>query len=113
MRVNGGWLLGALGLGTDFEAGKGFAFLLQDGNDIVAGAAAQADQDQFHRAITAGFVAVDDDRVSAVSDPAEALLFNPGSFCGGHNLLPINLSGDYRCWAQGESIPETIRERSV
>src|SRR6202035_2976832 len=45
---------GTLPFSSYFEAGEWFAFLAQDTGDIVAGASAQADQNQFHGAV-AGF----------------------------------------------------------
>src|SRR5882672_557570 len=82
--VDGGWFSGALGFGADFEAAKRFALLLQDRDDVIARAAAQADEHEFHRAVASGLVAIDDNRVLAVSDAIETLLLNPGSTSVGH-----------------------------
>src|SRR5260370_4694996 len=69
--VHRGRLGGTLGFGADFEVGKGFALLLQNGDDVIAGAAAEADENQFHWAVTASFVAIDHDRVTATGDTVE------------------------------------------
>jgi hypothetical protein len=53
-------------LGANFEAGKRFALLPQDGNDVVASAAAQADENEFHGTIASGLVTVDEDGVPTV-----------------------------------------------
>src|SRR5271155_1826887 len=76
-RVDGGRADRALRLSADLEAGERLALLLENRNDVVTSASAQTDKDEFHGTVPYRFVAIDDDRVAAVGDAVEALLFDP------------------------------------
>ncbi len=107
--VDGGWVGSAFRLGADFEAGEGLAFFLKDGNHIVAGAAAQANENQFHGTVASSFVTVDDDGVAAVGSPMKLVIRNPGSFGFSHLLVSSivqNLRGDLVDCAAAESSSE-------
>ncbi len=87
VRVDRGRLNSALGLGANFEAGERLTFLLQDGDDIVTSAAAESNENKFHRTVPCCLVAIDDNGMSAARDTVEALLLDPRCLRFGHNTL--------------------------
>ena len=78
VRIDGGRFGGALGLGADFEAGEGLALLLQDGDDIVAGAAAKPIRTNSIGLLPAALSPSTTIGVAAVGDTVETLLLDPG-----------------------------------